>query len=394
MAVIKALEENQSTFTEWRHKIHSNPETAFEEIDTGNFVAEKLESFGIEVHRGLAKTAVIGTLEGKEKSSQSIGLRADMDALDLDELNTFEHKSQVDGKMHACGHDGHTTMLLAAAKYLSETRNFKGKVHFYFQPAEENFGGANVMIKEGLFDKFPVDMVFGMHNWPGANAKVFHVKPGALLAANARFEIKIQGKGAHAAMPNQGKDSILMSSNLIMALQSVASRVIAPLDSVVVSVTQVHGGSAWNVLPDEVIIRGSLRALTNEVKEKAFAAIREITNGICSAYGGTAIVDIVSGYPVTFNDEVATKVALKAAQKTIGENKVITKFASTMGSEDFSFMLQEVPGCYVLLGNDKSESTDSGTSPCMLHNPYYDFNDELIPVGASYFVNLVENGLD
>ena len=349
MPLIDAIQNQHQEMISWRHKIHKNPETAFEEHDTGNLVADLLESFGIEIKRGFGQTGIVGILRGKEEGSASIGLRADMDALNLQELNTFDHCSQNDGKMHACGHDGHTTMLLGAAKYLAETRNFKGTVYFFFQPAEENEGGANEMIKDGLFEECPVDSVYGMHNWPSVPQGVFCVKPGALMAANDRFEIIVKGRGGHAAMPHQAVDSIAVATQIVQSIQQIVSRQSDPLQNVVVSVTQIHAGDAWNVLPEECLIRGSIRTLSEEMRTQTVASIKRISNDVASAFGASAICEVRSGYPVTLNDKTATERALAAATHVVGSENVVTEFESTMGSEDFSFMLQKKPGAYIFL---------------------------------------------
>ena len=393
MPVLNALQDMHAEMKEWRHAIHRHPETAFEEHQTAQMVADLLEQFGVdEIQRGFGQTGVVGIIKGKEAGPGKIGLRADMDALHLQELNEFDHRSQQDGKMHACGHDGHTCMLLGAAKHLAATRNFKGTVYCFFQPAEENEGGANEMIKDGLFEACPVDAVYGMHNWPAVEAGIFCVKPGALMAANGRFEIVVTGRGGHAAMPDQTVDTIVVSAHLVQALQLIASRQTSPLDSVVVTITQMHAGDAWNVIPETCTLRGTVRTLSEDVRQKTFASIERICAEIPAAFGAHADCQIQSGYPVTFNDPQATKAALRAAEKVVGDDCIRTEFESTMGSEDFSFMLQEKPGAYVFLGNSGDHTMPNG-APCMLHNPHYDFNDELLPIGASYFVTLVEQEL-
>ncbi|NRA39618.1 MAG: amidohydrolase [Planctomycetes bacterium] len=389
MAIIEDIASKLSEHSAWRHEIHSHPETAFEEIQTGDFVAAKLESFGIEVHRGIGRTGLVGVLKGNKGGEGSIGLRADMDALNLSEMNDFDHKSQHDGKMHACGHDGHTCMLLAAAQHLAANPNFKGRVVFVFQPAEENEGGADVMIKDGLFERFPVDEVYGMHNWPEHEEGVFCVKSGGLMAANDRFDLIIQGKGGHAAMPQFNVDSICLASEVVCGLQHIVSRQVSPMDNVVVSITQIHAGDAYNVIPDTCTICGSIRTLDPELRKEVNASIEKIAQKICEAYGGSAELKIRSGYPVTVNAEDQTAKALAAAIATVGKDKVVTDFTSTMGSEDFSFMLEKVPGCYLFIGNSGNHKGPTG-NPCMLHNPYYDFNDNNLPIGASFFVNLIE----
>jgi hippurate hydrolase len=368
--------------TAWRQDLHAHPETAFEEKRTSDMVAAKLQEFGIEVHRGLAKTGVVGTLS--TGPGPTIGLRADLDALDVDELNDFDHKSTHPGKMHACGHDGHTIMLLGAAKYLAETKNFKGTVQFIFQPAEENEGGGRVMVEEGLFEKFPVEAVYGMHNMPGYEQGVFAVMEGPLMAAFDIFELTIRGRGAHAAMPHTGIDPIPVAAEIVSALQTITSRAINPLDSAVVTVTQVHAGQAWNVIPDEVIMRGTTRAFRPEVQDILEPSIRRIAEGICQAHNCQLEMMYERRYPPTINEAVATRAAFRAAADVTGEQKVISNPTPTMGAEDFAFMLNEKPGCYVWLGNGPGEDG------CMLHNPHYDFNDEILTIGASYWARLVE----
>ena len=366
----------------WRRDIHAHPETAFEEVRTSNVVAEKLESFGIEVHRGLAKTGVVGTIRNGD--GPAIGLRADMDALDVHELNDFGHKSQNQGKMHACGHDGHTTMLLGAAKYLAETKNFKGTVHFIFQPAEENEGGGRVMVEEGLFEKFPVEGVYGMHNWPGMPVGTFGMRAGPQMAAFDIFEITVNGKGAHAAMPHMGDDAVLASAQIVTALQQIASRNVNPLEAAVVSVTQIHGGDAWNVLPDSMVIRGCTRSFQPKIQDMIEQRIEEICRHVAAAHRAEIEYRYERRYPATINTETETQFAARAATTLVGEQMVELNPQPTMGSEDFAFMLQAKPGCYVWLGNGPTEGS------CLLHNPHYDFNDEALPYGAAYWVTLTE----
>lgn len=387
MPIINRIADFQDEMTAWRHHIHSHPETAFEEHKTSAFVAEKLESFGIEVHRGLAGTGIVGKLAGGSGSGKAIGLRADMDALDVHEKNDFGHKSQHEGKMHACGHDGHTTMLLGAAKYLSETRNFDGTVYFIFQPAEENEGGGRVMVEDGLFEKFPVEQVYGMHNWPGLDVGKIAVRPGPMMASFDIFEITVKGKGAHGAMPHMGVDSVVTAAQIVNALQTIASRNTHPLDAVVVSVTQIHGGDAYNVLPDEVVLRGTTRSFKPEVQDSIEPAMRRIVDGICQTMGATATVKYERRYPPTINTAPETDLAARVAAQVVGEGNVHDDLMPSMGSEDFAFMLQRKPGSYVWIGNGPAEGG------CMLHNPHYDFNDGVLPIGASYWAKLVETTL-
>ncbi|MCH2394108.1 M20 aminoacylase family protein [Oceanibaculum sp.] len=387
MPIINRIADFQDEMTAWRHHIHTHPETAFEEHKTSAFVAEKLESFGIEVHRGLAGTGIVGKLTGGNGSGRAIGLRADMDALDVHEKNDFDHKSQHEGKMHACGHDGHTTMLLGAAKYLSETKNFDGTVYFIFQPAEENEGGGRVMVEDGLFEKFPVEQVYGMHNWPGLDVGKMAVRTGPMMASFDIFEITVKGKGAHGAMPHMGVDSVVTASQIVNALQTIASRNTHPLDAVVVSVTQIHGGDAYNVLPDEVVLRGTTRSFRPEVQDSIEPAMRRIVDGICQTMGATATVKYERRYPPTINTAPETEIAARVAAQVVGDGNVHDDLMPSMGSEDFAFMLQQKPGSYVWIGNG---STEGG---CMLHNPHYDFNDGVLPIGASYWAKLVETTL-
>jgi hippurate hydrolase len=392
MAIINRIAEFQPEMAEWRRDIHAHPETAFEETRTADTVAAKLESFGIEVHRGLAGTGVVGTLEGNaDGGGGAIGLRADMDALHIREANDFDHKSvdegRHEGRMHACGHDGHTTMLLGAAKYLAETRNFGGTVQFIFQPAEENEGGGRVMVDEGLFEKFPVDAVYGLHNWPGAPVGSFAVRPGPMMAAFDIFEAKVKGKGSHAAMPHQGVDAVVSAAKLVSAWQTIASRNTNPFEAVVFSVTQIHGGDTWNVIPEEVVLRGTTRSFKPEVQDGIEPAMRRIATGICQAMGAEFEMRYERRYPATVNSATETEIAAAAAGDVVGLENVNRDPTPTMGSEDFAFMLLAKPGCYIWMGNG------SDTGDRRLHSPHYDFNDEALPVGASYWARLVETVL-
>jgi amidohydrolase len=382
MPVINRIAEFSEDMTVWRRDLHAHPETAFEEKRTSGIVAAKLEEFGIEVHQGLATTGVVGTL--CTGPGPSIGLRADLDALDVNELNDFDHKSTRDGKMHACGHDGHTAMLLGAARYLAETRKFKGTVQFIFQPAEENEGGGRVMIEEGLFEKFPVDVVYGMHNWPGQEAGLFAVTNGPLMASFDIFKLTISGRGTHGGMPHRGIDPIPVAAEIISALQTIVSRTIDPIDSAVVTVTQVHAGNTWNIIPDSVLLCGTARSFNPEVQDVQELAIRRIANGICQAHDCKLEMMYQRRYPPTINETEATKAAARAAADVSGVEKIITDPTPSMGSEDFAFMLNEKPGCYVWIGNGPVEGG------CMLHNPNYDFNDDILAIGASYWARLVE----
>lgn len=385
MPIINRVADFHEQMKAWRHDIHAHPEIAFEEHRTSEIVARELESFGIEVHRGLAKTGVVGVL--KNGDGPSIGLRADMDALPIHEANDFDHRSKHDGKMHACGHDGHTSMLLGAAKYLSETRQFKGTINFIFQPAEEGEGGARVMIEEGLFDKFPCQSVYGVHNMPGKETGNFELRTGPLMAAYDTFQIKVQGRGSHAAMPHYSIDPIIVASQMVNALQSIASRNIDPLESVVISVTQIHGGDTNNVIPDSVWMEGTTRCFKPEIRDWIQPTMQRILDGVAATYGASVELDYLRRYPPTINHEAETAIAAQIATEVAGAARVNTNTAPVMGGEDFAFMLEKVPGCYLFIGNGDGEGT------CMVHNPHYDFNDEILPVGATYFSRLVETVL-
>ena len=371
----------------WRRDIHAHPEIAFEETRTADIVAAKLDSFGIEVHRGLARTGVVGTLT-VGTSNRAIGLRADLDALDILEENAFDHVSTHRGKMHACGHDGHTAMLLGAARYLATTKRFNGTVHFIFQPAEENLAGGRVMVQDGLFDLFPVEAVYGMHNQPGLPVGKFGVRVGPSMASADMFEIRLTGKGSHAAHPHHGIDPIVTGAEVVLALQRIASRSINPIEAAVVSVTQFNAGTNTNVIPETVTIRGTCRALNLQVQDTIERRIGEIVKGIAAAHGASAELGYDRRYPVLINTAEETIKAAKAAAAVVGAENVNTDHPPTMGSEDFAWMLQEVPGCYIRVGN--GEGDEGG---CVVHNPHYDFNDTAAVYGASYWATLVEQEL-
>ena len=385
MGVYEKLSELHDEMTEWRRDIHAHPETAFEEHRTSAFIADKLKSFGIEVDVGLAGTGVVGTIKGKRDGDDAIGLRADIDALDIHEQTNRPYASKNPGKMHACGHDGHTTMLLGAAKYLAETRDFSGTAYVIFQPAEENEGGARVMVEEGLFDKFPMRAIYGMHNWPGFPVGDVGVRAGPMMAAYDRFDMTVTGHGSHGAMPHQGKDPIVIAAQIVTGLQSIASRNVDPLESVVVSVTQFHGGDAYNVIPESVILRGTARSFIPSVQDMIESKIEQIAKGIAAAHGAFIEFKYRRGYPPTVNDEAQTEVAAAIARKVVGADKVRENVAPVMGSEDFAFMLNEKPGSYIWMG--------VGEDVANLHSPQYDFNDEVLPIGASYWARLVEDTL-
>src|SRR5579883_2456290 len=385
MPIINRIAAFHDEMTVWRRELHAHPETAFQEHRTADYVAAKLTEFGIPIDRGLAGTGVVGTI--KRGEGPAIGLRADMDALHIHEANGFGHKSQNAGKMHACGHDGHTTMLLGAARYLAEAGRFAGTVHLIFQPAEETEGGGRKMIEDGLFKKFPVQEVYGMHNWPGTPVGRFAVRAGPMLAATDTFEIVVTGKGGHAAMPHTVIDPVLAAANIITALQQIASRNTHPVDSAVVSVTQIHAGDAWNVIPEQVLLRGTARAFKPAVRDMVERRMKEVVDGIAAAHGATATYIYKRNYPPTVNHERETEIAARAAASVVGEANVDRNPMPTMGGEDFAFMLEQKPGCYIFIGNGPS---DGGR---VLHSPHYDFNDEVLPIGASYWATLVEQVL-
>ncbi|MBF0287149.1 MAG: amidohydrolase [SAR324 cluster bacterium] len=371
---------------EWRRNLHQYPETAFAEFLTSDFIAEKLTEFGLTVQRGLAKTGVVATLKAGN-GRHAIGLRADMDALFLEEKNEFAHKSRHQGKMHACGHDGHCGMLLGAAKYLSKIKKFDGTVHFIFQPAEENESGGRVMVEEGLFEQFPMEGVYGMHNWPGMPVGKMGVRSGPMMAASDYFRIVVQGKGGHAAIPQLSVDPVVVAAQIVTALQTITSRNADPLDAAVVSVTQIHGGSTGNVIPNEVILQGTARAFQTEVQDMIEERISHIAESISSGFGAKTDVHYKRCYPPTINHESEAELAVTAAAKVVGESNVIQQLQPSMGAEDFAFMLQKKPGCYVWIGNGMVEGG------CMLHNANYDFNDDILPIGANYWIKLVETAL-
>jgi hippurate hydrolase len=370
---------------EWRHHIHAHPETAFEETATAAFVADKLESFGLEVHRGLAKTGVLGVL--RHGNSDAIGLRADLDALHILERSGVPYASRSEGRMHACGHDGHTTMLLGAAQALAHRKKVGGTVYFVFQPAEENEGGGRVMVEEGLFERFPMRAVYGMHNWPRLPAGTFAMRAGPLMGAYDIFEIVATGKGAHAAMAYMGKDPMLFVAHAINALQTIVARNLHPQDAGVVTVTQVHGGDTWNVIPQEVVLRGTVRTFKREVQDLIEQRLRGIVAGVAATFDMSATVRYERRYPATVNSETETGHAIAAASAVVGAANVDTNPTPEMGSEDFAFMLQARPGCYVWLGAGRGPDTPN------IHSPQYDFNDDVLSIGASYWVTLAEQQL-
>jgi hippurate hydrolase len=386
MPIINRVADLADEITAWRRDFHENPELLFDVHRTAGIVAEKLKSFGCdEVVTGLGRTGVVGVIKGRSNNSgKVIGLRADMDALPIEEATNVLHKSKVPGKMHACGHDGHTAMLLGAAKYLAETRNFDGTAVVIFQPAEEGGGGGNEMVKDGLMERFGVQEVYGMHNMPGIPVGQFAIRPGAMMAAADRFTITIEGKGGHAARPHDCIDPVVISAHVITALQTIASRSADPLDSVVVSVCTVKAGEAFNVIPQTAMLLGTVRTLSPEVRDLAETRIRAIVENVCAAFGAKAEVDYDRGYPVTMNDPDKTEFMANVARAVAGENSVDTTVLPLMGAEDFSYMLEQRPGAYIFLGNGDTAG---------VHHPAYDFNDEASPYGVSLWAKIVETGM-
>ena len=388
LGVIEDLGQYLPQMTEWRRHIHANPETAFEEVDTARYVADRLRAVGVdEVHEGIARTGVVGIIRGRPGPG-SIGLRADMDALDMQEGTGLPWQSQRGGKHHACGHDGHTAMLLGAARHLASTRQFAGTVHVIFQPAEENEGGARVMVEEGLFDRFPMQSVFGMHNIPGMEAGQMAVKSGPMMASYDMFEITITGCGSHGAMPHKSVDPIVIGAELTQKLQTIVSRNIDPLDPAVLSVTKFHSGSAWNIIPNEAVLGGTVRAFDTRVQDLVERRIRELCEGTAASHGAQISVRYERRYPPTVNHPEQAALCARVAESLVGAQNVNRNPKPAMGSEDFAWMLLARPGCYVWIGNGTGSQ-----GGCMVHNPGYDFNDAILPTGAAYWVRLAETAL-
>ncbi len=387
MTVINSIADRADELKGWRRELHQHPEICYEEVWTSDFVAAKLESFGIEVHRGMGKTGVVGVLRGNGDSDRAIGLRADIDALPMQELNEFEHKSKIPGRMHACGHDGHTTMLLGAAQYLAETRNFDGTVYFIFQPAEEGGGGGLAMIEDGLFREFDMQTVWGMHNWPSMDMGLAGIHDGVCMANADEFTMVIRGRGGHAAQPHMTLDPIPCGAAIVQSLQTVVSRRVSPVDSAVVSVTIFQAGSAKNVIPDDVRIGGTARCFRKETRKLLEDSIREISESTAALYGCEIDFEWHVGYPATVNHAAEAERAAQVMETVIGEDNVDRDVEPSLGGEDFAYMLEEKPGAYIWIG--------SGPAPAegMLHGARYDFNDEVLPVGATYWAKLVESEL-
>jgi len=385
MPIVNRVADLHNEIKEWRRDFHAHPELRYDVHRTAGAVAEKLKSFGCdEVVPGIGRTGVVGIIRGRKSGNKVIGLRADMDALPLEEETGLHYKSTVPGKMHACGHDGHTAMLLGAAKYLAETRNFAGTAVVIFQPAEEGGAGALAMVKDGLISRFGIQEVYGMHNYPGLPIGEFAIRPGPIMAAADHLQIEIEGKGGHAARPHLSIDTILVGAQMINQLQSIVARNIDPLESAVISVCMFQAGHTDNVIPQHALLRGTARSLTKEVRELLHKRIGEVVEGTARLYGASAKITYTNGYPVVVNHERQTAFAADVAREIAGENKVDIEVPPVMGAEDFAFMLQERPGAFIFVGNGDSAG---------LHHPAYDFNDETIPVGTSYWVRLAETAL-
>ena len=397
MNLIEPILAQAAAITQLRRDIHAHPELCFEEVRTADLVAAKLTEWGIPIHRGLGTTGVVGIVHGRDggKSGRAIGLRADMDALPMTEFNTFAHASQHHGKMHACGHDGHTAMLLAAAQHFSKNRNFDGTVYLIFQPAEEGGGGAREMIQEGLFEQFPMEALFGMHNWPGIDVGKFAVSPGPVMASSNEFKITITGKGGHAALPHTGIDPVPIACQIVQGFQTILTRNKKPIDGGVLSVTMIHAGEATNVIPDSCEIQGTVRTFTFEVLDLIERRMKEIAEGVSAAFGASCDFRFQRNYPPTINTPYEADFCRRVMADIVGPDNALPQ-EPTMGSEDFSYMLLEKPGAYCFIANGdgahrgRYEGGGHDAGPCTLHNPHYDFNDELIPLGATYWVQLAQ----
>ena len=394
MKLIDAVVDFHSELQAIRRNIHTYPELSYEETRTGDLVAEKLTAWGIPVLRGMGVTGVVGVIQ-RGTSTAAIGLRADMDALPMQEFNTFAHASQHRGKMHACGHDGHTAMLLGAAHYLAQQGQFDGTVYVIFQPAEEGGAGAQKMIEDGLFKQCPMQAVYGMHNWPGAPTGSFGVTPGPMMASSNEFEVIVRGKGAHAAQPHKSVDPIMVAVQIAQSWQTIVSRNKSPLDAGVLSITQIHAGSATNVIPDDATLIGTVRTFTVPVLDLMEQRMRDVATHTAAAFGAEVEFNFKRNYPPLINHALETAFAVGVMQKIVGVENVDATVEPTMGAEDFAFMLQHKPGCYVFLGNGDGGHRDTGhgLGPCNLHNPSYDFNDDLLPIGATYWIELAQAAL-
>ncbi len=396
MRLIPAIAQAAEDMARLRRDIHAHPELGFEELRTSDLVAARLTEWGIPIYRDMAQTAVIGVVHGRDGGAcgRAIGLRADMDALPVLETNTFAHASCHEGKMHACGHDGHTAMLLSAAHYFSTHRDFDGTVYLIFQPAEEGRGGAKVMVEEGLFSRFPMEAIFGMHNWPGMPAGTIAASPGPVMAGGSTFMVRIRGEGAHAAMPDRGVDPVVIAGHLITAFQSIVSRSVKPVDTAVVSITMMHAGEAINVIPETCTLEGTVRTFSSTVTDLVERRMREICAGLGQAHGAKLDLEFVRRVGPVVNTAHEAHFAAEVMRKIVGPQHVPVQEPS-MASEDFAFMLEAKAGCYAFIGNGHGDhrAAGHGEGPCMLHNPAYDFNDEVLPLGATYWVRLSEEWL-
>jgi hippurate hydrolase len=386
---VERIRAYHAELTGIRRDIHAHPELAFEETRTASLVARELERYGVEVHAGMAKTGIVGVIRGRADSARAVGLRADMDCLPIHEANSFEHRSRSENRMHACGHDGHTTMLLGTARYLAETRNFAGRAVLIFQPAEEGGGGGEVMVREGLFERFPVDEIYALHNWPGLPPGQMAVRAGPVMAATDEVTITVRGRGGHGAMPHLAVDPVVASAQVISALQTITSRNANPVDAVVVSICSMQTSQigAFNVIPESVRLVGTVRSFRPATRDLAERRVKEIAAKVADALGASATVEYARGYPATVNSAREAQFAARVGERVFGAGNVITEHEPTMGGEDFSYMLQARPGAYVFLGQGGASGS------CMLHNPNFDFNDEVIPLGAGYLAALVEEAL-
>ncbi len=394
MKLIDPIIAFQSELQQIRRDLHAHPELCYEEERTADVVCAKLTEWGIPFERGLGKTGVVGIIRNGT-SERAIGLRADMDALPMQEINTFPHASRHPGKMHACGHDGHTAMLLGAAHHLARHRNFDGTVYLVFQPAEEGGAGAREMIKDGLFERFPMDAIYGMHNWPGAATGTLSVCEGPMMASSNEFHVTVRGKGSHAAQPHKGIDPIMIAVQIAQAWQTIVTRNKSPLDTAVLSITQIHAGSATNVIPDDAKLVGTVRTFTTEVLDMVEKRMQSLAEGIAAAFDAEVEFTFRRNYPPLVNHAKETRFALDVMKSVVGEAMVDANVEPTMGAEDFAFFLQEKPGCYIFIGNGEGDHRDGGhgLGPCVLHNASYDFNDRLLPIGASFWVHLAEAAL-
>ena len=385
MPILNSINQMLNEMKSWRQDLHKIPEIGLEEYKTSKFIKDKLNEFNISYKEGYSNTGLVAWIKGeKGNSNKSIGLRADFDALPMTEKNNFDHKSSHQGMMHACGHDGHTSMLLGAAKYLSENKDFDGMVYFIFQPGEEGFGGGEKMIQDGLFDDFKIDEVYALHNWPELPLGSFGVSSGPMMAAVDEFNIIVKGKGGHAAIPQLSIDPIIPASNIVLAIQTIISRNVEPIDKSLISITKIHAGSAHNVIDDEVTLGGTVRTFKDSTRKFIETKIKKISEGIASAHGATIDFEYINGYPPTINHKKQSNFAANVAKNMVGNDNVLTDIEPSMGGEDFSYLLNKKPGSYLYIGQKDENHKDN------LHTTKYDFNDNLLPIGVNFWVNLVK----